>query len=205
MKELSRFSRTAIAFAVVLGLAGTVNAGQQVAASSTAVQTVSLQTVVSDGAKPLKEKVSYSVYRLEPAHLSGHVGEFSGAPAVLQLSNGRYRVVTAYRDTTVHEDIVVEQGTTKHVVNLNAGRVSMRVIPSVGKKAIRKNVSWEIWSYGKDSKGNRHLITSSRKAEPEFLLQGGYYLAKALVSGKEVRHTIEVTEGAAFQYTMTLN
>lgn len=202
--SISKTFGTALVSATLL-VSGSAIAGQQEAAKPAPVQTVSLHTVVSDGQQPLKEPVTYRVYRLEPQYLRGQVGEYNGATAVVELSAGRYRVVTDYRDTTDYEDFNVSSETTKHVVNLNAGSVVMTAIKAPGKPPLTKGVRWEIVTYGKDAEGKRHLVTRSDDPQAEFILPAGYYLANAYVDGREIRHTIEVSEGAIVTYSVVLN
>lgn len=190
--------------ATVIAVAAGAPLALQGPAAAAAEQKVNLETVIAKGAKPIKKQVTYRVYRLEPVYDQGLVGEFVGGSTEISLSSGRYRLITAYYDTTVYEDFEVNGKAQRRTVNLNAGRINMRAIPGPGGKPVKKGVRWEIYSFGKDDSGKRVLITDSRSAQAQFVLPAGFYIAKALVKGKEVKHTVEVNPGVTYDYTVVV-
>ena len=91
-----------------------------------------------------------------------------------------------------------------HEISLDAGTVIMRLIQHVGGPILRQGVSWKILTFGKDTSGKRQMIASSSESQPKFTLPKGYYVAQAAMGKREVRHTIEVTSGMSYKYTVIL-
>jgi hypothetical protein len=83
--------------------------------------------------------------------------------------------------------------------------VRMKAISNVGAKPIPANLDWEILTYGRDSTGKRHRVAVSKEAQPTFTLPEGYYLAIIKRGGRVTKHTIEVTKGITYKYTVLLH
>ena len=173
------------------------------ASSSDNHMKVSLTAVVAPGAQPLMDAL-FTVSSIDdPARMPLEVKSIEG-PAVLKLPAGRYWVRARYGDSGADKEIVVGNGVDRYEVSLNAGSVVLRLKHHVGGPVLRKDVTWEILTYGRDVSGNRHLIASSPEAQPKFYLPEGYYVAQAKNGTRDVRHTIEVTSGANYKYTVIL-
>ncbi|MEM7226156.1 MAG: hypothetical protein AAF495_24475 [Pseudomonadota bacterium] len=183
----------------------TGSAAAQQGAPTAGGQTLRLQAVIAQGAKPLTEPVSYKIYRLEPVVNSGLVLEFFGATTEMVLPSGRYRLITEFGHTKVFEDFELNGEPRDHVVNLNAGRINMRAIPQPGGAVVKKDLRWEIHSFGKDASGKRVLLAQSRHSLSQFVLPVGFYVATAHVANRQVRHTVEVNPGVTYDYTVVLN
>ena len=168
-------------------------------------QTLRLEAVIAKGAKPLTELVSYKIYRLEPIANQGLVLEFLGPTTEMRLPIGRYRLITKLGHTTVYEDFELNGAPRHHVVDLNAGRINMRAVLKAGGAVIKKDLRWEIYSFGKDASGKRVLIAQARHSQTQFVLPVGFYVATAHLNGKQVRHTVEVNPGVTYDYTVVLN
>ena len=166
------------------------------------LQTISLSAVVTPGAQPLMD-TEFTVTPLGAGSVGPVVARSQDGPAVIQLPAGRYRVVAAYGSATAQSDFLVDTAPVVHQVNLNAGSVVLKLIKHVGGPTL-KNVAWEILTYGKDAQGKRHHITSAAAAQPRFTLPEGFYLARATHGTQEVRHTIEISPGVTYKYTVIL-
>lgn len=198
--NLSAFG--AIATSLALLFASTAHS-DGVSTAMGPLQTLSLEAVVTAGAEPLTD-VSYQVQRLDKRGEKALEAQSVDGLAVVQVPKGKYRVTARYLSAKRQQDVVVGDRPSHHVVDLKAGTVRMKAISNPGAKAIPANLNWEIYTYGKDSNGKRHLITSSDLAQPAFTLAAGWYLAKVKRGGREVRHTIEVSAGITYKYTVVL-
>ena len=167
------------------------------------LQTLSLEAVVVAGAAPLSD-VSYAVQRLDKRGQKVVEAKSVDGLAVVELPKGKYRVTATYREAQRNQDVVIGDLPAHQVVNLKAGTVRMKAISNPGAKAIPSNLNWEVYTYGKDSNGNRRLITTSEKAQPTFTLPEGWYLTKVKRGAREVKHTIEVSPGITYKYTLVL-
>ncbi|WP_119165889.1 hypothetical protein [Algihabitans albus] len=156
---------------------------------------VYLDAVIAEGATPLSD-VSFTVERVQ----GGVVQEMRGGGAEMQLPAGRYRVRAAFGQTEVERDIVVDATNTRHTINLNAGEVQLNMIHGIGQDPIRDPIQWDVMTFGRDATGNRHLLHQVTASTAHLTLPGGWYYIEATHSGRTVKHTIEVTPGAAFKY-----
>lgn len=200
--------RTAFVGAVSLGLstvpAGFVLAGDQVAAVGDQ-QRIKLEAVIANGAKTLKDRISFTVSRFENGAVGPIVATAEKSPTELSLPAGQYRVATVYGDVTVDSNLEVSSSAVKHRVNLNAGWVRLKVIPHRGAKPVKGDVAWEIMTYGRDASGKRHLVATTNGPRPSLVLPEGFYLVRAKTRDARVKHTIEVTAGHTYKYTLNMN
>lgn len=166
-------------------------------------QPVSFRAVVAPGAEPLLD----AIFRITPQEGADRqeveVRAVEGA-ATIDLSAGWYRVIASSGQTEVERRIVVGDSPTVHEISLNAGKVLLKLIRNVGGETLNNGVAWEVLTYGKDSQGKRQQVATSSAAQPKFLLPEGFYLARATIGKRDVKHTIEVTAGATFKYTLIL-
>ncbi len=196
MMKALRLAPRAPAVALALCLAAPASMAQQ-------VQDVALTAVVAPGAQPLAD-ARFTVTKLDAADAARVEAKSVDGPAVVKLAAGRYRVVARYGHSRAEKEILVGGGPASHEVNLNAGSVVMRLIRHVGGPLLRRNITWRILTFGRDANGQRQLIASSSEAQPKFTLPQGFYVAQATMDKRAVRHTIEVTSGMNYKYTVIL-
>lgn len=163
-------------------------------ATADELKPVYLDAVIAEGATPLSD-VSFTVERA-----GGVVQELRGGAAELELPAGRYTVRAAFGQTEVERDIVVDATNTRHTINLNAGEVQLNMIRGIGQDPIRDPIEWNVMTFGRDALGNRHLLHKVIASTAQLTLPGGWYYIEAVHSGQTVKHSIEVTPGAAFKY-----
>jgi hypothetical protein len=190
------------ALAAIVSLSLPSQAEDQTAAS-TVLQAVSLSAVVVPGAAPLPD-AAFTVTKVGPGLAGEIVAKGSKGQAVVELPAGRYRIVASYGDSKAVEEIMVGRAPLKHQINLNAGTVQLKLIKHVGGPTLKQGVAWEILTFGRDAAGKRHFVTGSQESQPRFVLGEGFYLARATVGTQEVRHTIEVTAGINYKYSVIL-
>lgn len=164
-------------------------------AAADELKPVYLDAVIAEGAAPLSD-VSFTVERVH----GGVVEEMRGGAAELQLPEGRYRVRAAFGQTSVERDIIVDETNTRHTINLNAGEVQLNIIRGIGQAPIKDPVQWDVMTFGRDASGNRHLLHQVTASTAQLTLPGGWYYIEATHGGETVKHSIEVTPGAAFKY-----
>lgn len=189
---------------ISFGLAHPTLAGAQQAAVGDQ-QRIKLEAVIANGAKPLKDRISFTVSKIENGAIGPIVATAEKSPTELKLPAGQYRVATVYGDVTVDSNLVVAATTVKHRVNLNAGWVKLKVIPHRGAKPVKGDVAWDILTYGRDASGKRHLVATANGPRPNLVLPEGFYLVRAKTRDAKVKHTIEVTAGTTYKYTLNMN
>ena len=172
-------------------------------AADGALQTLSLSAVAASGAEPIND-VHFAVTSLDAGSGLEVKALSDNGPAEVQVPAGRYKVTATYGHTKAVEQVTVTNGGSRVQISLNAGTVFMKLLHNVGGKTYTKGVKWEILTYGKDSEGKRHLLAESGQAQPKFVLPEGFYLARASTGTQDVKHTIEVTSGVTYKYTVIL-
>jgi hypothetical protein len=175
--------------AIVMLAAGSASAANE------DLKPVYLDAVIAAGAAPLSD-VAFTIERVH----GGIVQEARGSNAQVDLPAGRYKVRAAFGETEVEKDIVVDGANIRHTINLNAGEVQLNMIRGIGQAPIKDPIEWTVMTYGRDSQGNRHLVHQVTASTAHLTLPGGWYYIEARHNGALVKHTIEVTAGAAFKY-----
>ena len=164
---------------------------------------VSLTAVVTAGAESLSD-VEFTVTSVDSTAPVQVKALSDQGPTTVEVPSGRYKVMASYGHTTAEKEISVGGAPSSHEISLNAGTVFLKLIKSVGGPMIKSDLDWEILTYGKDASGNRHLLASSKDAQARFVLPEGYYIARATKGTQAVKHTIEVTSGVTYKYTVIL-
>ena len=172
-------------------------------AADGSLQTLSLSAVAAAGAEPIRD-VHFKVTSLDPGESLEFKALSDQGPAEVQVPAGRYKVIASYGHTKAEKEVTVANGGSDVQIALNAGTVFMKLLHNVGGKTYKTGVTWEIMTYGKDANGKRHLLASSEQAQPKFVLPEGFYLARASTGTRDVKHTIEVTSGVTYKYTVIL-
>lgn len=167
------------------------------------LQTLSLEAVVVEGAEPLTN-VTYLVQRMDADSQEDMRARSVNGLAVFSLPSGHYKVTATFGDTKRQQQVIIGDQPAHHVMNLEAGTVRMKAIPKPGGRPFNVDVTWEILTYGRDSTGKRHSIATSKQGQPSFTLPEGYYVATVAAEGKQIKHTIEVTSGITYKYTLLL-
>tara|TARA_R110002072_G_scaffold76158_5_gene178936 strand:+ start:8216 stop:8908 length:693 start_codon:yes stop_codon:yes gene_type:complete len=166
------------------------------------LRSVQLSTVITAGARPVTGNVTYLLEGLGGLKTSKEVVATKGKAKRISLPEGRYRLQTSYDATTVEEEIAVDAGTQKYVVNLGAGEVNLRMIPAIGAKALKNGLVWTVMTYGKDANGKRRVLHQSGESAPRMVLPAGWYMVHAMNRERLVKHVIEVGEGQTYNYTL---
>lgn len=160
-----------------------------------------VRAIINAGAKEIPQGVSFSLHRLNgrgEAQLAAHA---SGGTAEFDLPEGQYLLTTVY-GAALKQELVNANASVSHTVNLNAGEITLAVIPGVGRPALKDEIDWQIQTFGRDSEGNRHVLHRVSGANPHLVLPAGWYFVAADFDGRRLTHTIEVGAGTRFDYTL---
>lgn len=162
-----------------------------------------VRAIINEGAAEIPENVSFTLHSLGSGGQADLAGERSGGIAAFDIPNGDYLLTTAY-GAMLKQEVVQVRGRDDalHTVNLNAGEITLSVIPGVGRPALTDSIDWKIHTYGRDSEGNRHVLHRVSGANPYLVLPAGWYFVTADYDGRQLTHTIEVGAGNRFDYTL---
>ena len=122
-------------------------------------------------------------------------------PGRVSLPEGRY-VLRAQLDQLVIEEFISVRGPTNHVVVLDVGFATLALIPQIGANPYRRNVEWQVRTWRKDRNGNRKTLANLAGARPRIALPEGFYMVVATHDGQETKHTIEISRGRTYDYTL---
>lgn len=92
--------------------------------------------------------------------------------------------------------------TRAQTATIPMGTIRLRVIPRIGAKTPLTPRRWEVMTYGRDAAGRRQKVTEVVGPTPELELPAGWYLVRAHMADKTIRHPVEVTAGRTFKYTL---
>ncbi|GAB5467063.1 MAG: hypothetical protein Kilf2KO_00930 [Rhodospirillales bacterium] len=181
-------------------LAGFFLVGLPAGGVAAQLQPVEIDVNINAGQKHRLSDVKLTIepYRKEsdieaPVSLSG--------PGKVSLPEGRY-VLRAQLDQLVVEELFQVSGPTNHVVVLDVGFATLALIPQIGANPYRRNVAWRVMTWRKDRQGNRKLLAVLTGARPRIALPEGFYMVEATHGGTETRHTIEISRGRTYDYTL---
>lgn len=197
----------AVAFAAIggvwLALASTAGAED---ATQTAAKTdgpgLEVQAVIMEGAGAISRDVAFSLHSMNSRGDRKLEDSGTGGEAILEAPPGEYILTAIYGATTREQKVRIEEGRGHHVVNLDAGEITLDVIRGVGQPSVTKPIEWKIMTYGKNSNGNRKVIYEETAVKPFLILPEGWYVVHAVNEGELVKHTIEVTSGVRYDYTL---
>ena len=174
------------------------------AAAQAGEQLVRLDAVMAEGKKPIYDAMTLNIWRLDGGKAVERIAERHAAPTEIALKVGHYRVVADYRNARRVTDIEVsETVAARHVINLNAGRVRLNLLPDIDGDPVRRSLNWEIRRYRRGSEPGRK-VADVQAGRPELLLSAGWYEVHVTHRERTVRHVVEVTAGTELDYAILM-
>ena len=166
---------------------------------------VSMIGIVTKGAKPIKEPISWKVARIG-GECRGQVVATRTAPVLeLPLDPGNYRVTAQYDTAEASTQILVgKKQKVKQSVDFRAATVTFRLIPHSGAKPIQEPVNWKVYEYVKGNGGIGRQIGEGQSAHQRFLLREGAYVVRATYVDTVTDLVVPLKSGDAFNYTVNL-
>ncbi|MDX1709744.1 MAG: hypothetical protein R3316_01240 [Rhodovibrionaceae bacterium] len=166
---------------------------------------VQFSAVVAPGAEPIGDGVSYRIWRKKNGRFFLAMKDV-GTDDKVSLAPGSYRLEATYDRAVKVEDFQVTGTDLKtHVVDLNAGWATLRLISHLNGKPLKGPTEWDLYTYGRDKSGKRVKIASSKQTQPAYVLSAGHYYVEARHGDAEVNHVVEITAGHRYTYTLNLN
>ncbi|MFC4353193.1 hypothetical protein ACFOW6_16720 [Fodinicurvata halophila] len=175
-------------------------------ATQTAAKTegpgLEVHAVIMEGAGAISKDVSFSLHSTNRRGDRKLEDSDTGGQAILDAPPGEYILTTVYGATTREQKVEIGEDGGRHVVNLDAGEITLDVIRGVGQPSVNKPIKWTIMTYGKNSNGNRKVVYEETGIKPFLVLPAGWYIVHAENDGERIKHTIEVTSGVRYDYTL---
>ncbi|WP_026987851.1 hypothetical protein [Fodinicurvata fenggangensis] len=175
-------------------------------ATQTAAKTdgtgLEVHAVIMEGAGAITKDVSFSLHSTNGRGDRKLEASGTGGQATLEAEPGEYILTTVYGATTRQQKVRIDDEGSRHVVNLDAGEITLDVIRGVGQPSVTKPIEWTIMTYGKNSNGNRKVVYEETAVNPFLVLPEGWYVVHAVNEGEQIKHTIEVTSGVRYDYTL---
>ena len=166
---------------------------------------VAMSGIVTKGAKPIKEPISWKVTRVG-GECRGQVMATKTAPTLeLPLDPGTYRIQAQYETAEASTQVTVgKKQKLKQNVDFRAATVTFRLIPHSGAKPIQEPVDWTVYEYVKGNGGIGREIGSGGAAHQRFLLREGAYVVRATYEDTVTDLVVPLKSGDAFNYTVNL-
>jgi hypothetical protein len=166
---------------------------------------LSMSGIVTKGAKPIKEPISWKVTRIS-GECRGQVVATKTAPVLeLPLDPGNYRIQAQYETAEASTQVAVgKKQKVKQDIDFRAATVTFRLIPHSGAKPIQEPVDWKVYEYVKGNGGIGREIGSGNAAHQRFLLREGAYVVRATYVDTVTDLVVPLKSGDAFNYTVNL-
>lgn len=167
---------------------------------------VQLEAIIAAGGKPMAEPIAWTVASAEK--LAGQAEEVVASQVAarpkLSLLPGRYKVTAEYGLTKVTRDLVVGTAAGKQTVVLDAGYLTLRLIPHSGAKPIADDVDWELYVYAGGAAENGKKLLSASAPTQSYLLPAGAYVVRAHYEGATADLVVPLGAGQGYNYTINL-
>lgn len=166
---------------------------------------LSMAGIVTKGAKPIKEPISWKVVRIS-GECRGQVVAAMTAPTLeVPLDPGNYRVVAQYDAAEASSQVAIgKKQKVKQDVDFRAATVTFRLIPHSGAKPIQEPVDWKVYEYVKGNGGIGRQVGEGQAAHQRFLLREGAYVVRATYIDTVTDLVVPLKSGDAFNYTVNL-
>lgn len=166
---------------------------------------LSMTGIITKGAKPIKEPISWKVVRLG-GECRGQVVASATAPRLeVPLDPGNYRIQAQYDISEATTQVFIgKKQKVKQQVDFRAATVTFRMIPHSGAKPIQEPVRWDVYEYVKGNGGIGRQIGEAEAAHQRFQLREGAYVVRATYAGTVTDLVVAVKSGDAFNYTLNL-
>ena len=167
--------------------------------------TLSMNGVVTKGAKPIKEPITWTVTRISGGCRGQDVATQTGPTLKVKLDPGTYRIRAQHDAALASAQVTVpKKKEVKQQIDFRAATVTFRLIPHVGAPAIKQPVKWEVFQYVKGNGGRGQQIGQGMAAHQRFLLTEGAYVVRATYVDTVTDLVVPVKAGDAFNYTVNL-
>jgi hypothetical protein len=166
---------------------------------------LSMAGIVTKGAKPIKEPISWKVVRIS-GDCRGQVVAADTSPVLeVPLDPGNYRVIALYDVAEATSQVAIgKKQKVKQQIDFRAATVTFKLIPHSGAKPIQEAIDWKVYEYVKGNGGIGRQIGGGSAAHQRFLLREGAYVVRATYVDTVTDLVVPVKSGDAFNYTVNL-
>jgi hypothetical protein len=166
---------------------------------------LSMTGIVTKGAKPIAEPISWKVVRIS-GECRGQVVATQTKPGLeLPLDPGNYRIIGQYDIAEASMQVTVgKKQKVAQQLDFKAATVTFRLIPHSGAKPIQEPVDWKVYEYVKGNGGIGREVGGGQAAHQRFMLREGAYVVRATYIDTVTDLVVPVKSGDAFNYTVNL-
>jgi hypothetical protein len=167
--------------------------------------TLTMTGVITKGAKPIKEPISWTVTRISGECRGQEVATKTGSSLKLKLDPGNYRVRALYDSAEASTQVTIpKKKEVKQQIDFRAATVTFRLIPHAGAPVIKQPINWQVFQYVKGNGGRGKQIAEGTAPHQRFLLTEGAYVVRANYVDTVTDLVVPVKAGDAFNYTVNL-
>ena len=160
---------------------------------------VKLQAAIVQGAKALKDDISWSIAPIGGDGTPKQTVK-KAAPEV-ELLPGRYRVIAVLDHATVTKEITVTDA-AKHELVFDAGWARFQMVPTRKAKPLDEKVQWQIFRYSKSGVDESRKLVELVAPSVQLALPVGWYSVRAKYQGIVSDMVAEVKAGILYKYTV---
>ncbi len=161
---------------------------------------VRLDAIIAPGGKPIADTISWTVAKLEGEVVASQ----TAAQAKFALAPGKYKVTVEYGHAKSTHDLVVGTSAGKQTFNLNAGYLTVKMIPHSGAPAIKDDVTWELYVYAGGKAENGTKLSTAVAPTQSYVLPAGAYVVRAQYEGTSADLVVPLAAGQGYDYTINL-
>lgn len=88
---------------------------------------------------------------------------------------------------------------------LPSGQVRLQIISRGNNQTFNSPVQWTVLTFGRNSAGQREQVAKETSPTLELSLPAGWYVVHAIAGNSRIKHTIEVTAGRLYKYSLVKN
>jgi hypothetical protein len=167
--------------------------------------TLSMNGIVTKGAKPIKEPISWKIVRISGECRGQVVATATAHTLEVPLDPGSYRVIAQYDAAEASAQVTVgKKQKVKQDIDFRAATVTFKLIPHSGAKPIQEPVDWKVYEYVKGNGGIGRQVGEGQAAHQRFLLREGAYVVRATYVDTVTDLVVPLKSGDAFNYTVNL-
>ncbi len=167
---------------------------------------IKLHAVFSEGSLPIREGLSWKVYRAPRNSQSQGtlVAQSSSAQPSIELKPGQYIAEVRYRSFGQKKLVQVpEKGSLTHILDLNAGTLKLSTLNQATGENV-DDVFYTIYPIKNQGTPERRPFARSNESQPVFYLPAGKYYITATLGNMKLERRIDIVPGKTKQVDLNL-
>jgi Ca-activated chloride channel homolog len=168
-----------------------------------------LAAVLKKGMEPLdNQEINWYVTAPDrsPDGTYKAIGKYRHVNPRLRLGTGKYRVQVKTELVVVETVIHINaENPAEHVVDLNAGRLTLVGYYKEGGERLNKRTRWNLYAVGADADAKRRFLDYTNAADPTYTLSAGSYQVELQSGLVQAAMNVDLKPGDVLEKKVFLN